>query len=169
MANVKTGIPLLSAGTEIAWACETEAGEMPTTARFIPDVKSIPDMSVEPEKIDVTDLSCEKYKKFINGLIDLSGASSYGVNITKLLINEWNDMYKAYETAKAKGLQTWFYIVTPGLPSIAFPGEPSTMPVPGREVNQAITGNVSITVSGEPVWVEEGEITVTYPQSAATE
>ncbi len=164
MANVKAGIPLSTAGTELAWAVETSKGVMPTSARFIPDVISMPDMSAEPEKIDVTDLSCTKYKKFINGLIDLSGASSYAANLTTLLYGEWNDLYEAYETAKKAGLQTWFYIVTPGLPTVAFPGEPGVLPVPGKEVNQQNKINLSITVSGEPKWTED-KITITYPQS----
>lgn len=164
MANVKAGIPLSTAGTELAWAVETSKGVMPTSAKYIPDIISMPDMSAEPEKIDVTDLSCTKYKKFISGLIDLSGASSYAANLTTLLYEEWNALYEAYETAKATGLQTWFYIVTPGLPTVAFPGEPGVLPVPGKEVNQQNKINLSITVAGEPQWTED-KITITYPQS----
>lgn len=164
MADVKAGIPLSTAGTELAWAVETTKGVMPTSARFIPDVLSMPDMNAEPEKIDVTDLSCKKYKKFINGLIDLSGASSYGANLTMLLYEEWKKLMSAYETAKAAGKQTWFFIATPGLPTVAFPGEPGVLGVPGKEVNQQNKVNLSITVSGEPKWVED-DITITYPQS----
>ncbi len=165
MANVKAGIPLSTAGTELAWAVETTKGTMPTSARFIPDIISMPDMSAEPEKIDVTDLSCLKYKKFIQGLIYLSGASSYSANLTALLYEEWNKLYAAYETAKKSGLQTWFFIATPGLPTVAFPGEPGTLPVPGKEVNQQNKINLSITVSGEPQWTDD-DITITYPQSS---
>ena len=161
MANVKAGIPLSSAGTELGWAVETSKGVMPTSAKFIPDVISMPDMNAETEKIYVTDLSCTKYKKFIQGL---SGASSYGANLTTLLYEEWNKLMSAYETAKKAGLQTWFYIATPGLPTVAFPGEPGALGVPAKEVNQQNKINLSITVSGEPQWVEEN-ITFTYPQS----
>lgn len=164
--DLKKGQVLLSAGSVIAWACETEAGERPTSAKAIPDVKSMPAFDAEPEKIDVTDLSAEQYKAFINGLIDLSGASQYGVNVTKLLIKEWKGLYNAWKTAKASGKATWFFIKSPGLQTVAFPGEPGAMPIPGREVNAALTGNVTITVSGEPQWLDENdEITVTYPQS----
>ncbi len=152
MANVKAGIPLSTAGTELAWAVETTKGTMPTSARFIPDIISMPDMSL-------------KYKKFIQGLIDLSGASSYSANLTALLYEEWNKLYAAYETAKKSGLQTWFFIATPGLPTVAFPGEPGTLPVPGKEVNQQNKINLSITVSGEPQWTDD-DITITYPQSS---
>lgn len=165
MADVKAGIPLSTAGTELAWAVETSKGVMPTSARFIPDVLSMPDMNAESEKIDVTDLSCKKYKKFINGLIDLSGASSYGANLTMLLYEEWKKLMPAYETAKVAGLQTWFFIVTPGLPTVAFPGEPGVLGIPGKEVNQQNKVNLSITVSGEPKWIED-DITITYPQSS---
>lgn len=166
MADVKAGIPVLTAGTELCYAVETTAGTMPTAANYIPDIVSIPDMSAEPEKIDVTDLSCKKYKKHINGLIDLSGASSYSANLTPLLYKEWNKMYSAYEAGKKSGLQTWFYIKTPGLPTVAFPGDPGTLSIPGKEVNQQNKINLSITVAGEPVWTED-EITVTYPQQTA--
>lgn len=164
MANVKAGIPILTAGTELAWAVETSKGVMPTSARYIPDIVSIPDMSAQAEKVDVTDLSCTKYKKHINGLIDLSGASSYGANLTSLLEDEWETLYEAYETAKAAGLQTWFFIMTPGLRTVAFQGEPGTLPVPGKEVNQQNKVNLDITVSGEIKWIKD-KITVTYPQS----
>ncbi len=163
MADLKSGIPLSTAGTELAWAVETTAGVMPTTAKFIPDVQTMPDMNASPENIDVTDLSCKKYKKFIQGLIDLSGASSYGANLTMLLYKEWKALMTAYETAKAAGLQTWFYIVTPGLPTVAFPGEPGALGVPAKDVNQANTINLNITVAGEPKWIED-KITITYPQ-----
>lgn len=159
---VKAGMPILSAGTELAYAVETTKGTMPTSAKYIPDIISMPDMSVEPSKVDVTDLSCRKYNKYINGLIDLSGASSFSANLTNLLIGVWNTMYSAYETAKASELQTWFYIMTPGLPTVAFPGDPGPLGVPGKEVNQQNKINLSITVSGEPIWIEE-TITVTYP------
>ena len=164
MADVKAGIVLATAGTELCYAVETTAGEMPKAAKFIPDIVSMPAMDSEPEKIETTDLKCEKYKKFINGLIDLSGASSYNANLTMLLYKEWNTMYNASQTAKDKGLQTWFYIITPGLPSVAFPGDPGPLGIPGKEINSANKINLSITVSGEPKWIED-KITVTYPQS----
>ena len=165
MADVTAGIVLSTAGTELCYAVEVTAGTMPKTAKFIPDLISLPAMDSEPEKIETTDLKCEKYKKFINGLIDLSGASSYGANLTMLLYKEWNAMYKASQEAKAKGLQTWFYIITPGLPTVAFPGDPGPLGIPGKEINSANKINLSITVSGEPEWIED-EITVSYPQSA---
>lgn len=167
MANVKSGIPLSTAGTELAWAVETSAGVMPTTAHFIPDVTSMPDMNASPENIDVSDLSCKKYKKFIQGLIDLSGASSYGANLTMLLYKEWKKLMSAYETAKEKSLQTWFYIVTPGLPTVAFPGEPGALGIPAKEVNQSNKINLNITVAGEPQWLD-ASITIEYPQSEET-
>lgn len=164
MANVKKGISIITAGTELAWAVETTRGVMPTTARFIPDIVSIPDMSASAEKIDTTDLSCTKYKTFINGLIDLSGASSYGANLTAFLEDEWEKLLEDYEAAKAEGKQTWFFIITPGLRTVAFQGEPGTLPVPGKEVNQQNKVNLDITVSGEIKWIKD-KITVTYPQS----
>lgn len=162
MGNVKRGTPVLSAGTEFAWAVETTKNVMPTSARFIPDIKTIPDMSVQPDKIETTDLSCTKYKTHENGLIDLSGVSAFVSNVTPLLEKEWEDMYNAYETAKSAGLRMWFYVITPALKTSAFPGEPGTWPIAGRDVNQIITGNLNITVSGEPILTSE-TITVTYP------
>ncbi len=79
MANVKSGIPILTAGTELAYAVETTAGTMPTSAHFIPDIISIPDMSAEPEKIDVTDLSCLKYKKHMKLSKLKENMSSFGL------------------------------------------------------------------------------------------
>lgn len=158
----KSKIEVLSAGTKLAYAVETVAGTMPTTATHIPNIKEIPDFSAEPDQIEVTDLGDTKYKRFIPGLIDLSGASGYTANETPFLTAAWKQMCEAYKAAKASGLAMWFYIITPGLQTAAFPGIPSDLAVSGRTVNNVVEINCSITVNGEIVRTDE-EITVNEP------
>lgn len=161
---MKRGIPISTAGTQVAWAVETTAGTMPITAKMIPDIKSIPDMNPQPENLETTDLSCKEYKTFIPGLKDLSSANSFGANLTKLLISEWGKMMTAFENAKKEGKATWFFIKTPNVPTVAFTGEPSPLGVSGKEVNAVNATNCYITVTGEPRYLDESEeITITEP------
>lgn len=161
----KSKIEVLSAGTMLAYAVETEAGTMPTTATHIPNIKEIPDFSAEPDQIEVTDLSDTKYKRFIPGLIDLSGASGYTANETPFLTAAWKQMCEAYKAAKEKGLATWFYIITPGLQTAAFTGIPSDLGVSGRTVNNVVEITCSITINGEITRTDE-KITVNEPTVA---
>ncbi len=159
---MKRGIPISTAGTQVCWAVETVAGTMPTAAKLIPDIKEIPDLNPQPEVLDTTDLSCTEYKTFIDGLKDLSSATSYTANLTALLEKEWAAMVEASQTAKKTDLATWFYIITPGLQTVAFTGSPSPLGVNRRAVNSVNEIACYITPTGEPKRTNE-VITVSEP------
>lgn len=156
------GIPISTAGTQVCWAVETVAGTMPTSAKLIPDIKEIPDLNPQPEALDTTDLSCTEYKTFIDGLKDLSSATSYTANLTALLEKEWAAMIEASKTAKESDLATWFFIITPGLETVAFTGSPSPLGVNSRAVNSVNEIACYITPTGEPKRTTT-KITVTEP------
>lgn len=159
---MKRGIPISTAGTQVCWAVETVAGTMPTAAKLIPDIKEIPDLNPQPEPLDTSDLSCTEYKTFIDGLKDLSGANSYTANLTALLEKEWAAMIEASQTAKENDLATWFYIITPGLQTVALTGSPSPLGVNSRAVNSVNEIACYITATGEPKRIND-KITVTEP------
>lgn len=159
---MKRGISIISAGAQVGYAVETAAGTMPTAAKLIPDIKEIPDLNPQPEVLDTTDLSCTEYKTFIDGLKDLSSATSYTANLTALLEKEWAAMVEASQTAKKTDLATWFYIITPGLQTVAFTGSPSPLGVNRRAVNSVNEIACYITPTGEPKRTNE-VITVSEP------
>lgn len=148
------GIATISAGIKVMYAVETSKGVMPTTGAVeVPDIKEIPDFNVEPEKLETTTFKNTEYKTFANGLKDLSSASAYKANFTEELLDEWDKLVSAYNTAKASGLNTWFFIVIPGWKKCcAFTGEPAKMGLPGVGVNSIYETSAYITPTGEPQW-----------------
>ena len=149
------GIAISSAGIKVLYAVETTKGTMPTTGAIkIPDIKELPDFNVEPEKLETTTFDNLEFKTYKNGLKDLSGASAYGANFTEELLEAWNTLVEAYETAKESGLNTWFFIVIPKWKMCcAFTGEPSKMGLPGVGVNAVYETSAYITPTGEPKWI----------------
>lgn len=158
------GIPISSAGIKLLYAVETTKGVMPTTnAIKIPDIKEIPDFNVDPEKLETTTFDNLLNKSFINGLKDLSGASAYTANFTEELLEAWNTLVGAYETAKESGLNTWFFVVIPKWKRCcAYTGEPAKMGLPGVGVNSVYEVQVYITPTGDVDWTE------TIPTEATT-
>ena len=71
-------------------------------------------------------------------------------------------MGEASQTEKAGGLATWFYIMTPGLQTVAFTGSPSPLGVNSRAVNSVNEIACYITPTGEPKRTNES-ITVSEP------
>ena len=161
----KRGIPITTAGTQVAYAIETVAGTMPTTATLIPDIKEIPDLNPQPESLETTDLSCTEYKTYTDGLKDLSGANSYVANLTSLLEKVWAKMYEEYKTAKAGGKALWIYIVTPGLQTAAYTASVAPLGVNGRAVNSVNEINCYITATGEVIRTDE-KITISEAEIA---
>ena len=158
----KSTIEVTAAGTQLAYAVETSAGTMPTTAIHIPNITDIPDFSAAPEMLEVTDLGDTVNKRFIPGLTDLSNASEYTANETELFDEVWDKMVEAYETGKASGLATWFYIITPGLKTTVFTGIPKKLGGSGRAVNNVVKITASITVNSEVKRIDD-KITVSEP------
>lgn len=112
--------------------------------------------------LEVTDLGDTVNKRFIPGLTDLSNASEYTANETELFDEVWDKMVEAYETGKASGLATWFYIITPGLKTTVFTGIPKKLGGSGRTVNNVVKITASITVNSEVKRIAD-KITVDEP------
>lgn len=147
-------IDLSTAGVTLNWAVESTAGTMPTTGfAKINGIKSIPDMNVEPDTIESTTLEATQYKTYVEGLRDLGGALGFGANLTEQLMEDWEDVMDAYETAAAANKHMWFAIIVPGLTNaLMFYGKPAELGMPSMEVNAVLETQLYITPMGEPSW-----------------
>lgn len=148
-------INLSTAGIHLYYAVEQTAGTRPTTKSDYTDlvgVKSIPSLNPAPETLETTDLNQTEYKTYIDGLKDLGGALEFNFNLTQDLVDMWEGMMEAYETAKATNKSVWFLIDIPGLTNgLYFPGNPSSMGIPEAEVSSVLEITNYITPTGAPV------------------
>lgn len=148
-------INLSTAGIHLYYAVEKTAGTRPTTKSDYTDlvgVKSIPSLNPAPETLETTDLNQTEYKTYIDGLKDLGGALEFNFNLTQDLVDMWEGMMEAYETAKATNKSVWFLIDIPGLTNgLYFPGNPSSMGIPEAEVSSVLEITNYITPTGAPV------------------
>ena len=146
-------INLSTIGVQLHYAAETEAGVRPTTGYTrIYGIKSTPSLNPAPDTIETTTLDELEYKTYVDGLKDLGGSLEFLFNLTEELIDKWDELMTAYETAKANNLRTWFAIVIPGLSeAFYFPGNPSAMGLPETSVNTVLEITNYITPVGAPV------------------
>lgn len=145
-------INLSTAGVKLAYAVEATKGTRPTTGYTrIYGAKSTPSLNPSPDTLETTTLDETEYKTYIDGLKDLGGALEFTFNLTEQLIEEWDELMTAYETAKAEQKATWFTIIIPGLSeSFYFTGNPSNMGLPETSVNAVLEITNYITPTNAP-------------------
>ena len=147
-------INLSTAGIHLYYAVEKTKGTRPTAKADFKDllgVKSTPDLNPAPDTLETTTLNETEWKTYIDGLKDMGGALEFTFNLTEELIELWEELMEAYEAAKATGLATWFLIDIPGLTEgFYFPGNPSSMGLPGAEVSSVLEITNRITPTGAP-------------------
>lgn len=145
-------INLSTAGIQLLYAVEATAGTRPTSGYTrIYGAKSTPSLNPSPETLETTTLDETEYKTYIDGLKDLGGALEFTFNLTQDLIDSWDALMTAYETAKAAGKATWFTIVVPGLTeSFYFTGNPSNMGLPETSVSSVLEITNYITPTNAP-------------------
>ena len=145
-------INLSTAGIQLLYAVESTAGTRPTTGYTrIYGAKTTPSLNPSPETLETTTLDETEYKTYIDGLKDLGGALEFTFNLTQDLIDSWDALMTAYETAKAAGKATWFTIVVPGLSeSFYFTGNPSNMGLPETSVSSVLEITNYITPTNAP-------------------
>ena len=145
-------INLSTAGIQLLYAVETVAVTRPTTGYTrIYGAKTTPSLNPSPETLETTTLDETEFKTYIDGLKDLGGALEFTFNLTQDLIDTWDTLMTAYETAKAAGKATWFTIVIPGLTkSFYFTGNPSNMGLPETSVSSVLEITNYITPTNAP-------------------
>lgn len=145
-------INLSTAGVQLLYAVEETANTRPISGYTrIKGIKSTPSLNPSPETLETTTLDELEYKTYIDGLKDLGGALEFTFNLTEELIEKWDELMSAYETAKASGKATWFTIVIPGLTeSFYFTGNPSAMGLPETSVSAVLEITNYITPTNAP-------------------
>lgn len=149
MANA---INLSTAGVSLQWAVEATAGTRPTSGyKKLTGLKSTPSLNPSPETIESTTLDELEFKTYVAGLKDLGGSLEFTFNLTQNLVDDWDALITAYETAIASGKNMWFTIVIPGLTkSFYFTGTPSEMGVPETSVSSILEITNYITPTNAP-------------------
>lgn len=146
-------IDLSTAGVKFGYAVESTNGTRPTTFTRIAGAKSIPELNPAPETLETTTLDATEYKTYIDGLKDLGGALGFTFNLTNDFMTAWEGLVTAADTAKEANKATWFVITIPGISkSLYFTGNPSSLGMPGMEVNSVVEITAYITPTGEPKW-----------------
>lgn len=145
-------INLSAAGVKLKYAVETTKGTRPTSGyTALTGAKTTPSLNPSPETLETTTLDELEYKTYIDGLKDLGGALEFTFNLTQDLVDEWDALMTAYETAKAAELATWFVIEIPGLTkAFYFTGNPSAMGIPEASVNSVLEITNYITPTNAP-------------------
>jgi hypothetical protein len=147
-----SAINLSTAGVSLVYAVEQTAGTRPTSGYTkLTGLKSTPSLNPAPETLESTTLDELEFKTYVKGLRDLGGSLEFNFNLTQNLVNEWDALITAYETAKASNKATWFAVVIPGLTkAFFFTGEPSAMGVPEISVNSILEITNYITPTNAP-------------------
>ena len=153
------GIALSTAGVKVWYAVEETEGTRPEAGyTHISDIKETPDFNPEPETHEATDLEETEYKFYVAGLKDVGGALGFTANFTEKLQTQWESIVEAFDEAAAAGKRMWFQISHPKLPkAVFFPGEPSTMGLPGISVNGVLETTVYVTPTGAPQWENKAD------------
>lgn len=142
-----------TAGMSLQYAVETTAGTRPTTGyQIIPEIKSMPSFNPAPATIDSTTLAETEYMTYVQGLKDLGGALEYSANLTNDLIDFWDDLLDAYETATASGKQMWFAVVHPKIEKATFyVGQPAPLGFNEASVGAMAETTLYITPTSAPI------------------
>ena len=145
-------INLSTAGIKLKYAVETTKGTRPTSGyTALTGAKTTPSLNPSPETLETTTLDELEYKTYIDGLKDLGGALEFTFNLTQELVEQWDTLMTAYETAKAAEKATWFMIDIPGLTkAFFFTGNPSAMGIPETSVNSVLEITNYITPTNAP-------------------
>ncbi len=146
-----------TAGMSLQYAVEETAGVRPTSGyTIIPEIKSMPSFNPAPETIESTTLLETEFKTYVQGLKDLGGALEYTANLTDGLIDFWNDLLTAYDTAAASGKAMWFAVVHPQLKAATyFTGEPAPLGFNESSVSAMAETTLYITPNSAPIMKEK--------------
>lgn len=149
-------INLSTAGIHLLYAVEETAGTRPTASSAYTDlvgVKSTPSLNPSPDTLETTSLNETEYKTYVDGLKDLGGSLEFTFNLTQELVDLWDTLMTAYETAKETNKATWFLISIPGLTNgLYFKGNPASMGLPETSVNSVLETTNYITPTAAPIW-----------------
>ena len=141
-----------TAGIKVKYAAEGSSGRPTSGFTTIPNVKVTPEISGEPETLEVTDLSDPTWRRYIPSLKDSGGAIAFTANLTAAFITAWETLVTAYATAKASNKKMYFEIVVPGVESFYFYGEPVSLGIDSYDVGSVAEQTAYVVVNGVDGW-----------------
>ena len=122
-------------GVKIKYCVESSAGTRPTTGYTnIPDVKSIPEINLNPSQLEVTNL-VDKTKRYIPGVLDPGSDFNITGNLTTTLKTAWESLCTAANSAWTSGKATWFEVAIPDFVSFYLAGLPVEMGLSAQGVD----------------------------------
>lgn len=130
------------------------ASAIPTSGSLtiIPEVKTMPNLNVAPENIDITTLNEEEYRQYTAGLKDI-GILEFGANLTDELITAWNTTLMAAIAGATSGSVCWFCIEHPKLTqAVWLIGEPSKLLINDVSVGAALETTLYIAPKNAPAF-----------------
>ena len=139
-------------GVSLKWASETTAGSRPLTGYVsIPSIKGTPAIDINPNKIEVTDLS-DQYRRYVDGVKDVGDSFDFTANLTAALKNAWASVVAAAESARTSGKATWFEIAIPNFDSFYVAGMPTELGVNEMGVDAVIESTLHIVPNQIAGW-----------------
>ena len=139
-------------GVKLKYAVEASAGTRPTSNYTeIPDIKSTPAIDINPNKLQVTNLT-DQYHRYIDGVKDVGDSFDFTANLTANLKSKWASCVTAAASAYASGKSTWFEISIPNFDSFYFAGKPSELGVNEMSVDAVIESTLHIVPNQIQGW-----------------
>ena len=118
-------LEITTVGAIVKYAVETTAGTRPTSGyTTIPDVSSAPEMSMDVDALDASNIT-DEITRYAKGRQDPGSDAEFTLNHTEAVITAWGTLVTAATTAKASNKATWFEYQYPGATkSYFFKAEP---------------------------------------------
>ena len=145
---------LSTIGIKLGYAVETTSGIKPSTFTNIPDITSIGEISLDTDKLEVTNL-VDTVKRYIDGVQDAGDSVEIGANFVKgtgRFATVWQTARTNAQAGVAGNKSCWWEIDVPNFGKFYFSGMPSDLPFVGAEVNNVFAGNTSISLNGVAGW-----------------
>jgi hypothetical protein len=129
---------------------------MPTTGyTIIPEVRSVPDTNVAPDKLETTTLQNENNKTYVYGLKDYGDLEFEAImtnHLYSLYFDETSGIMATYEKNKSSGLRMWICIDPDGLDKSEFiPVIPQGLSTPSGNANEVFIPKLRFTPVGDLV------------------
>jgi len=149
-------LALTTIGARFGVAIESTAGTQPSAFHLMENCYSVGGSTNEADQIDVTPLEEDKARRYAKGLGDSGGSKTIGFfnDGEGGLIDDWNALKTASETARESNKATWGTVWFPGAKyAYFFTFEPGELPLSDVEVAAANQLEISNTVNEEKGWL----------------
>lgn len=133
---------VLSAGVKVGYVIGT-AGHTPIPTTGYKEILGITDISGlddDPDMVEVTDLSDMQFRRYIPGLVDVSGSIQLSANKTEAFMTAWAALLEEYNGRNQETEAMWFCVYFPGASqSFYFIGMPQALGMPDVSVGEKLT------------------------------